>query len=106
MSYTFQKVAWEHSTSNDAGSIMNAYGDIHRQEPVNITARKQPHEEVINNTDGSEILTKSIYYVDPSIEKHAKDIAYMDKLDGETVVKIYNMCTLSGKVRMIRFITV
>ena len=87
-------------------SIMDEYNDIYRPTIMDITDRKQPHEEVIKTADGKEILTKSYFYVDPKIEPHALDIKYMDKLDGETVMQKYIMCDLSNKPKMVRYITV
>lgn len=87
-------------------SIMDEYNDIFRPTTIDVTVRKQPHEEVIKTTDGKEILTKSYFYVDPKIEPHALDIKYMDKLDGETVMQKYIMCDLGNKPKMVRYITV
>ena len=84
----------------------NEYGDISRKPPVQVLVRKQPHEDVINIAEGKTVLTKSIFYVDPTIEPNALNIKYMDKLDGETVIQKYVMCTRSNKPRMVRYITV
>ena len=105
MSYTHAQVLWE-SCTQVGGSIVNKYGDIERKEPVNIIARKQPHEEVITDENGKTYLTKDIYYVDPYVESHAKDIRRYDKLDGNLIINIYEMRDLYNKVKMIRFITV
>lgn len=84
----------------------NEYGDISRKPPVQVLVRKQPHEDVITTSEGKTVLTKSIFYVDPTIEPNALNIKYMDKLDGETVIQKYVMCTRSNKPRMVRYITV
>ena len=93
---------------NEYGDVVveNEYGDVSRKSPVQVWVRKQPHEDVITTAEGKTILTKSIFYVDPTIEPNALNIRYMDKLDGETVFQKYVMCTRSNKPRMVRFITV
>lgn len=105
MSYTFKKVDWESCNTNNS-SIVNTYGDIVRNESVKIIARKQPHNHVFKTSNGREFLAKSIFYVDPRVEKNAFSIKRMDKLDGETIEDVYEMCGLNNKVRLIRFITV
>lgn len=105
MSYTHKKVTWEKCVNN-GNSIVNEYGDIVRQAVVTIIARKQPHAEVIQDANGREYLTRSYFYVDPATEHNALSIEKMDKLDGETIISIYEMCDLQNKVKMIRFITV
>ena len=105
MSYTHQKVSWQACNKVDA-SIVNVYGDIERATAVTITARKQPHEEVVTDSNGKTYLTKNIYYVDPKVEPNAFSIQKYDTLDGEKIIKMYKMCTLYGQVKLIRFITV
>lgn len=105
MSYTYKKVLWQACKVNDS-SIVDEYGDVVRDDGVEITARKQPHEEVYKDSEGRELLTKSYFYVDPKIEPYASSIGKMDKLDGETVISIYQMCDLHNKVKMLRFITI
>lgn len=105
MSYTHKEVLWEKCINNNPG-IVDAYGDITRVTPVTIIARKQPHEDVIRDQHGNELLTKSYFYVDPKIEPNALSIDKMDKLDGETVMSKYEMCDLFNNVKLIRFITV
>lgn len=100
MSYTYGNVSWQKNTEIDE------YGDITRQNPVTIRARKQPHEKVIKTTDGREILAKSIFYVDPKVEPNAFSIKKMDSLDGENIIEKYEMCDLFNRVKLIRFITV
>lgn len=105
MSYTHKEVLWQ--ACNKVGSSkVNAYGDIVRSKPVTITARKQPHEEIITNSEGKTFLTKNIYYVDPKVEPNAFNIEELDTLDGEMIINKYEMCTLFNKVKMIRFKTV
>lgn len=93
---------------NEYGDVVleNEYGDISRKPSVQVLVRKQPHEDVITNSEGKTILTKSIFYVDPNVEPNALNIRYMDKLDGETVFQKYVMCTRSNKPKMVRFITI
>lgn len=105
MSYTQKKVSWEQCNVSDE-SIMDIYGDISRKASIIILARKQPHEEVITTNDGKTLLTKSIFYVDPAVEPNALSIEKMDKLDGETVIQKYIMCTINNKPKMVRYITV
>lgn len=106
MSYTQKKVSWEQCNRESDKVVENEYGDISRKASVQVLVRKQPHEDVITISEGKTVLTKSIFYVDPTIEPNALNIAYMDKLDGETVIQKYVMCTRSNKPRMVRYITV
>lgn len=99
MSYTNTKVTWEQQTE------VNQYGDITRKEVV-IKARKQPKQELIKTADGRELLSKTVYYVDPLIESKALSIAEQDKLDGEIVMLRYVMCGLQNKPRMVKLVTV
>ena len=100
MSYTNQKVSWEHRTSQDI------YGDISHNTAVSIIARKQPHQEVIKTSDGRELLSKSIYYVEVKVEPNALSIARLDKLDGEIVESIYVMCDLGNTPKLVKLVTV
>ena len=86
--------------------IMDVYGDVSRPYSIEVLVRKQPHEDVINTSDGRTLLTKSIFYADPRVEPNAMKIAKMDKLDSETIVQIYIMCDRYNKPKMVRFITV
>ena len=127
MSYTFKKVQWEQSVRNyqhtagentkasnstyteetsDIFSIVDPYNDVSYKEAVSVIARKQPKSEVVKDTNGHEMLSKSIYYIDPSIEHNALSINKMDKLDGELIIDIYVMCNLYNKPRMVRCITI
>ena len=105
MSYTHKEVLWQACNKVDS-SIVDEYGDIVRAKEVTVIARKQPHEEVVTNSEGKTFLTKNIYYVDPKIEPNAFNIKEFDTLDGEMIIKKYEMCGLFNKVKMIRFITV
>lgn len=105
MSYTHAKVLWKACEVINS-SIVDEYGDITRQEAKYIIARKQPHEEVYQDSNGRELLTKSYFYVDPNVEPNALSINKMDTLDGETIVSIYQMCDLYNNIKLIRFITV
>jgi hypothetical protein len=127
MSYTFKKVQWEQSVRNyqhavnentkasnptyteetsDIFSIVDSYNDVSYKEAVSVIARKQPKSEIVKDTNGHEMLSKSVYYIDPSIEHNALSINKMDKLDGELIIDIYVMCNLYNKPRMIRCITI
>ena len=127
MSYTFKKVQWEQSVRNyqhtagenskasnpthmeetsDIFSIVDPYNDVSYKEAVSVIARKQPKSEIVKDTNGHEMLSKSVYYIDPSIEHNALSINKMDKLDGELIIDIYVMCNLYNKPRMIRCITI
>ena len=127
MSYTFKKVQWEQSVRNyqhtvnentkasnstyteetsDIFSIVDPYNDVSYKEAVSVIARKQPKSEVVKDTNGHEMLSKSVYYIDPSVEHNALSINKMDKLDGELIIDIYVMCNLYNKPRMIRCITI
>ena len=127
MSYTFKKVQWEQSVRNyqhtagentkasnstyteetsDIFSIVDPYNDVSYKEAVSVIVRKQPKSEVVKDTNGHEMLSKSIYYIDPSIEHNALSINKMDKLDGELIIDIYVMCNLYNKPRMVRCITI
>lgn len=100
MSRTNQKVSWEHRISQDT------YGDISYDEVVSIKARKQPHQEVIKTSDGRELLSKSIYYVEVSVEPNALSIVRLDKLDSEIVESIYVMCDLMNAPKLVKLVTV
>lgn len=100
MSYTHQKVSWEMVDKQDM------YADLSYKDPVTITARKQPKEEVFNDYLGKQRLSRSYFYVDPLIEPNALSIEPEDKLDGEVIKKKYIMYDLMGKPKMLRFITI
>ena len=100
MSYTNTKVTWEQKETVDM------YGDITRKQPTSIEARKQPKQALVKIADGRELLSKTIYYVDPLREVNALSIEEQDKLDGEIVVQKYVMCNLQNKPRMVRLVTV
>ena len=127
MSYTFKKVQWEQSVRNyqhtagentkasnstyteetsDIYSIVDPYNDVSYKEAVSVIARKQLKSEVVKDTNGHEMLSKSVYYIDPSVEHNALSINKMDKLDGELIIDIYVMCNLYNKPRMVRCITI
>lgn len=105
MSYTYKKVLWK-TCRVSSGSIVDEFGDLNQPKQVTIIARKQPYEDVIKTSDGRELLTRSVFYVDPKVEKNAFKIGKLDLLDGERVERIYEMCDLHNNVKMIRFITV
>ena len=95
--YAQKMVKWE------ARKPQNRYGDIEYELPVEIKARKQPHEDIIKTAEGKELMSKHVFYVDASETRQIED---MDKLDGELVVSKYVMCSLNNKARLVRFITV
>ena len=100
MSYTNTKVTWEQKEAVDA------YGAISRKQPISIKARKQPKQALVKIADGRELLSNTVYYVDPLIESKALSIAEQDKLDGEIVMLRYIMCGLQNKPRMVKLVTV
>jgi hypothetical protein len=102
MFYTKIKVNWEHCKS----PVADTWGDIVRDAPIKIVARKQSKQQVIKSSNGQELLSKSIYYVDPKAEPNAMKISKLDKLDGETVEDVYVMCDLYNKPKLLRFITI
>lgn len=103
MSYTQKVVEWEHCSDKP---IVDIYGDVKRNVPVKILARKQPTNTIVKTSDGREFVAKSVYYVDPRIEPNALSIERMDKLDGELIEDRYVMCGLNNSPKMVRFITV
>ena len=100
MSSTNAQVIWE-----SAGEV-NTYNDIPYSMAVTIRARKQPKQELIKTTDGREILSRSIFYVDPKVEANASAIKRLDKLDGEKVESIYVMCDRANRPKRYRFMTI
>ena len=100
MSYTNQVVSWE------AHKAQDMYGDMEYEEARAIAARKQAKQEIVKTAEGTELLSKSYFYVDPRVEPNAFEISKMDKLDGELIVDKYVMFTLLGRPKMLRFITV
>lgn len=100
MSYTNTQVSWQKRTS------LNQYGDYATESSIIVRARKQSHEEVIEDENGKSYLTKNIYYLDPIVEPNATKINRLDYLDGELVLKKYEMCDLMNRVKMVRYITV
>lgn len=103
MSYTNKKVEWLKCSDTP---IQDMYGDIKHNTGVLVKVRKQPKQDLFKNDFGQELLSKSYFYADPSVEPNALSIKYHDLLDGERVEHIYVMCTLSNKPRMVRFITI
>lgn len=100
MSYTNTKVTWESAGAEDT------YDDVSYSPVIKISARKQPRQELIRTPDGRELLSRSIFYVDPKIEAVAASIKRLDKLDGEKIEAIYVMCDLLNRPKMYKFITV
>lgn len=100
MSYTNLEVTWE------IAKAPNSYGDVLYKPAVSILVRKQPKQELIKTSDGRELLSRSIFYVDPKTVLRANAIKRLDKLDGETIESIYVMCDRMNRPKMYRFITV
>lgn len=100
MSFTNIKVTWE-----SAGET-NSYGDVPYEGAVRVLARKQPKQELVRTADGRELLSKSIFYIDPKVEPHAARIKRLDKLDGEKVESVYVMCDAANRPKLYRFITI
>lgn len=100
MSYTNAQVAWESAGEEDL------YSDVQYAKAVSICARKQPKQDLVRTSDGREILSRSIFYVDPKIERHASSIKRLDRLDGERVESVYVMCDRMNRPKMYRFVTI
>lgn len=100
MSYTNAQVTWE-----SAGES-NLYNDALYSQAVAIKARKQPKQDLVTTSDGREVLSRSIFYVDPRVEARASQIKRLDKLDGEKVESVYVMCDKLNRPKMYRFITI
>ena len=100
MSYTNEQITWESATKE------NNYGDVNYAKAVSIFARKQPKQDLVKTSEGREVLSRSIFYVDPKVEPRAATIKRLDKLDGEQVESIYVMCDRMNRPKMYRFITV
>ena len=100
MFYTNLEVTWEVAGEPDS------YGDVPYEPAVFVPVRKQPRQELIKTSDGRELLSRSIFYIDPKVELEASKIKRQDKLDGEIVESIYVMCDRMNRPKMYRFITV
>lgn len=100
MCYTNQKVTWETAQSADM------YADMPVGQAATIFARKQPKQELIKTSDGRELLSRSVFYVDPKVEERAAQIKRLDRLDGELVEAVYVMCDLANRPKMYRFVTI
>lgn len=95
--YTQTLVIWE------AHQPQNEFGDMHYLPAVGVKARREDHVELVKTAEGKEVLSKHIFYVAPP---EGLLIENADKLDGELVVSKYVMRKLSGKPKMVKFITV
>jgi hypothetical protein len=103
MSYTNQRVLWSKIINQPNVDI---YGDqTYGESSIEILARKQPKSELIKRSDGSDVISKTVYYIDPNQYPDALNIQRLDKLDSEIVEDIYIMVTLQGKPKMIRVYT-
>lgn len=81
-------------------SGLNQFGDmILSASTVPINVRRQEHVEEVRTKDGATHNTNFIYYT------HA-DVKEDDRLDGNLVVKIYDMRTLGGHKKLRRCITI
>lgn len=79
---------------------LNEFGDItNAPEPIEIKVRRQEHFEEIRTKDGATHDSNYIYYT------HA-DVKVDDTLDGNLVVKTYDMRSLGGKNVLRRCITI
>lgn len=95
--YTQTPVIWE------AHQPQNEFGDMQYLPAVGVKARREDREELVRTAEGKEVLSKHIFYVAPP---EGLLIEEADKLDGELIASKYVMRRLSGKPKMIRFITV
>lgn len=100
MSYTFLKVSWQ------AHNGTSVYGDYEYSAPVSIIARKQQTEEIVQTTEGKELLSKHVFYVEPNKEPNALFITEMDKLDNELVLKKQTFNNIFNEPKLLKFITV
>lgn len=100
MSYTNASVTWESVGESDL------YNDALYGVAVTIKARKQPKQDLVRTTDGREVLSRSVFYVDPKLEPRAANIKRLDKLDGEKVESVYVMCDRMNRPKMYRFVTI
>ncbi len=92
--YLNQKALWNKK------NVLNQYGDIEvNNTPEYIAVRRQEHEEEVRLKDGSIHKSNFIYYT------HS-DVQLDDRLDGNLVVSVYDMRTLSGRNRLRRLITI
>lgn len=94
--YLNQKALWAPVIES---AVNNPYGDIKNATSVTIDVRRQEHVEEIRTADGNVHHTNFIYYVHD-------DVKVDDRLDGYLVVNIYDMRTLSGKLRLRRVKTI
>ena len=92
--YCNQTALW-----NPVVSSVNSYGDVQRGSGVSIPVRRQEHIEEVRLKDGTIHKTKYIYYTLSNVNED-------DLLDGNLVVSVYDMRTLSGKRRLRRLLTV
>ena len=92
--YLNQKALWTKVLSG-----VNEFGDTIPSSVEQIAVRRQEHVEEIRLNDGTVHNTKYVYYT------HA-DVKVDDLLDGNLVVNLYDMRTLSGKNRLRRLITI
>ena len=103
MFYTNQKVLWTKILSQPN---VDKFGDqTYNESSIEILARKQPKSELIRRSDGSDVISKTVYYIDHHQYPDALNIQRLDKLDGEIVEDIYIMVTLQGNPKMIRVYT-
>lgn len=100
MSYTHQTVSWV------SVGAQNAWGDVEQDTAVSIIARKQPKQELVKTSEGREVLSRSIYYVDPVVVPRASEIKRLDTLDGERIEAIYVMCDRYNRPKLYRYTTV
>lgn len=79
---------------------LNVFGDItNATESVEIKVRRQEHIEEIRTKDGATHDSNFIYYTQA-------DVNVDDLLDGNLVVRTYDMRTLGGKNILRRCITI
>lgn len=95
--YLNQKALWKPVVTE---ATANPYGDIiHSDIATEISVRRQEHVEEVRTKDGTIHHTNFIYYT------HA-DVKIDDKLDGNLVVSLYDMNSLSGHRKLRKLKTI
>jgi hypothetical protein len=77
----------------------NLYGDFQYGDSKIIKCRKEDHIEEVADSNGRIHQSKHIFYTREKVQLD-------DKLDGELVVKLYDMNTLGGNFHLRRLITI
>lgn len=95
--YLNQKADWSPVV---VPAVSNPYGDIETSSNViKIKVRRQEHRKEVRTKDGAIHMTNYIYYTNADVHED-------DRLDGNLVVNVYDMRTLSGRNRLRRLLTI